>query len=86
MSKKKVTIGIKPMVPNVDKWVNDLGNEPAPVEEPPPDTVPMKRLTLDIPASLHRRIKTSCAQRGVKMAEEMRSLFEKNYGTEEQAK
>jgi plasmid stability protein len=35
----------------------------------------MKRLTIDIPASLHSRIKVSCAQRGVKMADEIRELL-----------
>ena len=72
------------MTPNVDKWVNDLGHEPgAAVEEQPVEAIPMKRLTLDIPAALHRQIKTSCAQRGVKMAEEIRVLFEKAYGQTE---
>ena len=36
----------------------------------------MKRLTIDVPESLHRRLKMSCAGRGVKMADEIRSALE----------
>ena len=43
---------------------------------------PMKRLTLDIPESLHRTIKVSCAGRGTKMAEEIRALLEAHYANQ----
>jgi hypothetical protein len=39
----------------------------------------MKRLTLDLPASLHTRIKATCAIRGVKMVDEIRQLLEKHF-------
>jgi len=39
----------------------------------------MKRLTIDIPESLHRQIKTSCAQRGTKIADELRCLLAERY-------
>lgn len=39
-----------------------------------------KRLTIDIPESLHRNIKVDCAKRGVKMADEIRDLLEKRFG------
>lgn len=79
MSKKKVTIGVKPKAPTVDQWVSDPDPRGAVPEPPVAQAVPMKRLTLDIPNTLHRAIKTSCAQRGVKMAEEIRALFEEHY-------
>jgi hypothetical protein len=77
---KKVIIGVKPMsrpLANVDNWVN--GTEESLPEAPSVSTVSMKRLTLDIPDALHRQIKTNCAQRGTKMAEEIRALLEKHY-------
>jgi hypothetical protein len=39
----------------------------------------MKRLTIDVPASLHARIKSQCALQGVKMADEVRSLLEQHF-------
>jgi hypothetical protein len=39
----------------------------------------MKRLTIDIPESLHRRVKAGCAVRGVEMATLMRSFLEKEF-------
>lgn len=70
---KKVSFGVKPtskpeVATSVDAWVEDRS---APDE--------MKRLTIDIPASLHTRIKTTCAQRGVKMADEIRALLHKHF-------
>ena len=35
----------------------------------------LKRLTIDIPEPLHRRIKVACAQQGAKMADEIRRLL-----------
>ena len=45
-----------------------------------PDSTKQKRLTIDILESLHRNIKVDCAQRGVKMADEIRDLLEKRFG------
>jgi predicted DNA binding CopG/RHH family protein len=39
----------------------------------------MKRLTIDIPKNLHTQIKTQCAARGVKMADEIRELLTKHF-------
>ena len=36
----------------------------------------MKRFTIDVPESLHRRIKAGCALRGVKMADFLRQTLE----------
>jgi hypothetical protein len=76
MSNKKISIGAKPTTKNTmetaDKWVENrtVSNK---VEK-------MKRLTIDVPESLHRTIKTKCAMRGTKIADEVRELLLKKYG------
>ena len=76
MSTKKVSIGVKPtskLAPAAaDAWVESR----APVEGPEP----MKRLTIDVPMSLHRAIKSQCAMRGTKIADEVRELLVQKYG------
>lgn len=52
---------------NADSWVRNRETEPKEV---------MKRLTIDVPISLHKRIKTSCAVRGAVMADEIRDMLE----------
>jgi hypothetical protein len=39
----------------------------------------MKRLTLDISESLHRRLKATCAQRGTKMVDDIRLILEREF-------
>ncbi|WP_338492692.1 plasmid partition protein ParG [Erwinia aphidicola] len=78
MSVKKVTFGAKPTkpAPSADAWVDSRAvEEPLPVEK-------MKRLTIDIPESLHKAIKSSCALRGSKIADEVRELLYCKYGKE----
>ena len=78
MSTKKVSIGTKPTnkpaPAAADAWVESRssGDEPE----------AMKRLTIDVPESLHRAIKVSCAGRGTKMAEEIRALLEAHYANQ----
>lgn len=38
-----------------------------------------KRLTIDIPASLHRSIKSQCALRGSKITDEIREMLIEKY-------
>lgn len=38
-----------------------------------------KRLTIDLPESLHRRMKAQCAIEGLKMVEVVRELIEKRF-------
>jgi hypothetical protein len=76
VSGKRVAIGSKPAprpaaVETADNWVN---NRTVPEEKEE-----TKRLTLDVSASLHKRIKTACAQKGVKMADDLRELLERTY-------
>jgi hypothetical protein len=71
---KKVSIAAKPSAnretsAEADKWVESRKTMSAPAER-------MKRLTIDVPESLHRRLKMSCAGRGVKMADEIRIALE----------
>jgi hypothetical protein len=76
MMSKKVSIGTKPTTKPApaaaDAWVENrtTGDEPE----------QMKRLTIDVPASLHRAIKAQCAMRGTKIADEVRELLVKKYG------
>jgi len=76
MSTKKVRIGGKPTNTTVpvaaDAWVESRSSDDASGQ--------MKRLTIDVPESLHRQIKTSCAQRGTKIADEVRELLLQKYG------
>jgi hypothetical protein len=65
-----------------DEWVAAAGTETGSELSPPPEPAePMKRLTIDIPRSLHTRIKAACALRGSKMADEIRALLDREYDT-----
>ena len=76
MSTKKVQIVTKPTNKPIpasdDAWVESRSNGDTPEQ--------MKRLTIDVPESLHRQIKTTCAQRGTKIADEVRALLLQKYG------
>jgi hypothetical protein len=70
---KKISIGTKPTNKHTpataDAWVENRTTIGA-----------MKRLTIDVPESLHRAIKTQCAMRGKKIADEVRELLLQKYG------
>jgi hypothetical protein len=80
MSSKSVSLTKKParapQVDPADAWV-DRQATPANQE---PAAEPKKRMTIDIRASLHRRIKASCASEGTTIADVIREFLEKNYG------
>jgi hypothetical protein len=66
-----------------DAWVSQgregeppAAQEPASLEK---EEVPMKRLTIDIPLDLHKRVKSQCADRGVKMADVVREFLESTF-------
>lgn len=70
MTAKKVSFGTQPAAkPPVtpDQWVESRNVEGT------------KRLTIDLPESLHRRVKMECARRGTKMADEIRNLLEAEF-------
>lgn len=70
---KKVTFGGKPtnsrLANSPDEWVSGE---------------PTKRLTIDIPLSLHQRVKSQCALEGANMAEVVRGLLEKRFPPKDQ--
>lgn len=69
--KKQTAIAVAPRK-SAEKWVNA---KPAPATK----DEGIKRLTLDLPASLHRAIKMSCADRGVTMLDDIKDMLEKHY-------
>ena len=83
---KKVTFGVKPIEQqsaSVDEWV-DTRSAPAEIadshELTPVHKEKIKRLTLDIPETLHRAIKGKAASEGVAMVDMLRELLEEKYG------
>jgi hypothetical protein len=78
MTTKRVAIGIKPTnkpaPAAADAWVENRAAANA--------SEPMKRLTIDVPESLHRTIKAQCAMRGTKIADEVRELLSQKYGNQ----
>ena len=78
---KKVNINKKPdnkflnTEQKVDQWVSDRTTG----FEQEEDTEETKRLTLDIPKSLHQKIKFKAVEEGETMANMLRKLLEENY-------
>lgn len=72
---KRVEIGAKPTGPNSglspDAWVAERKA-----------AEPTKRLTLDVPLTLHRRVKVGCARENVNMADVVRELLEQRFKEE----
>ena len=91
MPAKKVSFGRKPGAVekpvDVEEWVanREALVEPQTMQEPiepvEPETKPekIKRLTLDIPESLHKAIKLKATSEGVTMVELLRELLEEHY-------
>jgi hypothetical protein len=71
---KKIDFGnhrpSQPIPENVDEWVENRD---------PSKREPMKRLTIDVPLSLHKRIKSQCALENLVMADEIRDLLERRF-------
>ena len=66
--------------PDADAWVGSSGVEASvPAPKPAKQPVPMKRLTLDIPEELHRRVKSGCAARGEKIADVVRRYLDAEF-------
>ena len=55
---------------NADSWVESRKGE---------GKEPSKRLTIDVPVSLHKRIKSQCAAEDTLMADVIRGLLEKRF-------
>jgi predicted DNA binding CopG/RHH family protein len=83
---KKITIGTKPSPisdpAQIDQWVAERGESDGTESQSlasEPESVKMKRLTLDISEDLHKAIKTRAVVEGVPMANMLRSLLEQYY-------
>lgn len=79
---KKISFGPKPtgkpLPPAADSWVESRTEKEVAEEKAKPER--MKRLTIDIPLSLHRAIKSQCAASDKQMADEIRQLLTQKYG------
>lgn len=70
---KKITMTARPKAKaEVDKWVET--REPAAAEK---SAVKPKRLTIDIDPTLHKRLKMSCVNRDIQIADLLRKLIER---------
>lgn len=80
--KKTVSFAKPPRLTDADSWVTSPrpsdGSEASQATDGKP-IEPMKRFTIDVPESLHRRIKTACAQRGTRMADEIRDILNREF-------
>jgi hypothetical protein len=79
VAEKKISIGARPSTrataaPDAEKWVQSRALDGAGQVEP------TKRLTIDIPLSLHSRIKMQSASRNNKIVDEVRELLFEKYG------
>ena len=72
---KKVSIAPRPSARQADAWVSAPAKATAAAAADE-----MKRLTIDIPAGFHRKIKAACAAEGLKMADAVRELLIQKYG------
>ena len=76
MTKKTVSIAsksnLKENTPKPDNWVSN---------RTPSNNEKMKRLTIDVTQTLHAKIKVACAQRGTKMADEIRAILEREFSS-----
>lgn len=84
MTTKKVPFGTTPTANRPQPAAPALANQ-AKIEqwiENRAGEEPTKRFTIDVPKSLHARIKAQCALRGVPMNEEIRELLEKHFPKE----
>lgn len=85
MTGKSVTFNPNPRnkpQPNtnaLDAFVNGEAEQQLRSKERPVEKKPLKRLTFDIDADLHKRIRMTCLGRDKDMAEELRRILEENF-------
>jgi hypothetical protein len=63
----------KPTTP--DEWVTAGPTE----QQAARPTEPIKRITVDIPASLHQRVKVGCALRQTNISDVLREILEREF-------
>jgi hypothetical protein len=69
----------QPSASALDAFVNGETEQQPTSKEQPIEKKPLKRLTFDIAADLHKRIRMTCLGRDKDMAEELRRILEKNF-------
>ena len=74
---KKVAFKMPKAATGADQWVASVTKDDR--ERPSAAAGTMKRFTLDVPEELHKRIKTQCAMKGLKMADVMREVLEREF-------
>jgi hypothetical protein len=72
---KQVTMLTRPRPREADLDAFVHGRDQPEPAAPTPPRVRMKRLTFDVPADLHLRMKIGCAQEGRDMADVLRELI-----------
>ena len=75
---KRISIGDKPTAKSAPSSPDDWVAARTGSDEP------MKRLTIDIPLSLHQQVKSQCALRGEKMADVIREILEQLFARVQQ--
>jgi hypothetical protein len=75
MAKKSVAIAHPRAVVTPDDWVNRKPEPDKPAEQ-------MIRLSVDLPESLHTKLKMQCVARRQKMADAVRGLIERHVAAE----
>ena len=73
---KKVAFTMPPKPKSADEWIGGLRGAP-PTRTAPSE--PMKRFTIDVPESLHMRVKLECTQRKAKMADVLREILDREF-------
>jgi hypothetical protein len=73
---KTIEFKMPPRATSAEDWVQGAGARDREAAAPPE---PMKRFTIDVPVGLHCRVKIACAQRGLKMADVLRDLLEREF-------
>ena len=81
MSKKSFASAPKPKIqPTADEITafeqGGLGHDLKPTKSEPKSIEPTKRLSLDLPASIHTRFKTACSATNRKMVTEIQCFIE----------
>jgi hypothetical protein len=90
--KKKVDFSVRPrtekenLPPDADQWVRGGQQADAAPPTPRPETVPQKRLTLNLPAEMHTAFKGRCVIEGVTIQDKVRTLIEQELSTVAAAK
>jgi hypothetical protein len=76
---KKVNFGARKPTDNatnqIDAWVENRDV----IQEPSAPPEKMKRLTIDVPIPLHKRIKSQCALNNLVMADVIRELLQQRF-------